>query len=361
LDGPAVVNGVFTIPLPGHDAPSPDAISAPAHRWEEFVAGPENTLLATALRPYLEGAATEYNPLVLYGPHGSGKSHLAFGLAAWWRQHFPTATVLCWSAAEFAEGFARALTDQRLEAWRGEVRGSNLLIVEDLGQLSAKRPAQQELLHTLDALADRGALVVVTARSLPTHSTVLIAALRSRLSVGLAVPLALPGPIARRAILERVTTQRGLPLSKRAVRSLAQGLGGSVPELVSAVLELELGAKLASDALDASSVEQFIRRRTSAKMPQLRDIACLTARYFGLKLSDLKSPGRQQPLVAARGVAMFLARQLTDHSLGQIGTFFGGRDHTTVLYSVGRVDKMLRRDRATRQAIADLKKGLVAS
>jgi chromosomal replication initiator protein len=368
LDGPAVVNGVFTIPLPGHasNVQSPVSnVQGMAHAWPhrlgEFIAGPENTLAATALRPYLDGTATEYNPLVLYGPHGSGKSHLAHGLAAWWHQHFPAAGVLCLHASEFAEAYASALADQRLESWRQQVRGTALLIVEDLGQLSGKRGAQQELLYALDAMTERGALVVVTARSLPTHSPVLLRALRSRLSAGLAVPLALPGTTARRAILERVTIERGLSLPKRAVRSLAEGLPVSVPELISAVLELELTAQITPGAVDPASVRQFIKERGIAKMPTLRDVALLTAKYFGLKLSDLKSPLRRQPLVAARGVAMYLARQLTDKSLEQIGAFFGGRDHTTVLYGLGRIEKMLRRDRGTRQAVAELKKLLVAS
>jgi chromosomal replication initiator protein len=104
-----------------------------------------------------------------------------------------------------------------------------------------------------------------------------------------------------------------------------------------------------------------VAARVVAKLPSLRDIACLTAKYFGLKLSDLKSPLRRQPLVTARGVAMYLARQLTDKSLEQIGAFFGGRDHTTVINGCRRTEEMLNRDRSTRQAIAELKKLLVGS
>ncbi|HEV3138403.1 MAG TPA: DnaA/Hda family protein, partial [Pirellulales bacterium] len=199
-----MVTGISTIPLPGRLVASSAELKLGVNPLWEFVAGPENSLIATALLPYLQRTATQFNPLVLYGPHGSGKSHLAHGLAAWWRQHFPAAQVELLAASEIAQAYAAALDYQRLEAWRREIRGLSLLIVEDLGQLAGKRGAQQELLHALDALTQPDALVVVTARTLPTHSSGLMSALRSRLSAGLAVPLALPGPDARRAILERM-------------------------------------------------------------------------------------------------------------------------------------------------------------
>ncbi|HEY2894818.1 MAG TPA: DnaA/Hda family protein [Pirellulales bacterium] len=328
-------------------------------RWE-FVAGPENSLAATALLPYMERTGSALNPLVLYGPHGSGKSHLAHGLLAWWQQHHPAAPVELVAASDFAQAYAASLDYQRLEAWRQQMRGLSLLIVEDLGQLVSKRPAQQELLHTFDVLMQRDALVVVTARSLPAHSPGLLAALRSRLSAGLAVPLALPGQAARRAIFERLAASRSVALPKRALHRLADGLPLSAPAMISALLELELAAQTGS-RVDTHRIRQFVAEHDREKIPALRDIACLTAKYFGLKLSDLKSPLRRQPLVAARGVAMYLARQLTRQSLQQIGTFFGGRDHTTVLHGCRRTDKLLKRDRATRQAVLDLKKILIPS
>jgi chromosomal replication initiator protein len=357
-----VVNGILTIPLPGQISNSPHEPFPAAPRLLEFVAGPENALAATAIRPYLEQAATAFNPLVLYGPHGSGKSHLAYGLAAWWSRHFPGARVCCLTAAQFAQEHVAALAAQALEAWRHRIRGLDLLIVEDIAQLGPKHGAQQELLHTLDALADRGTLVVITARTLPTHSILFLPALRSRLSAGLTVPLALPEAAARRAILERLTAQRNTSIPKRALHTLAEGLEVSVPALISAALELELALRIAPLSGDPQQqVRQVVAARAIAKMPSLRDIACLTAKYFGLKLTDLKSPSRRQPLVTARGVAMYLARQLTDKSLEQIGVFFGGRDHTTVINGCRRTEEMLNRDRSTRQAIAELKKPLVAS
>jgi chromosomal replication initiator protein len=175
------------------------------------------------------------------------------------------------------------------------------------------------------------------------------------------VPLSLPGPAARRAILEKLAAARGLSLSRRALRGLADALATSVPVLVSALLELDLKARVEGVAIDHRRVRAFLDDRESAKMPALGEIARLTARYFGFSVADLKSPNRRQPLVAGRGVAMYLARQLTRKSFEEIGAYFGGRDHTTVLHGCRRTEQLLGHDRSTRQAVNELKRLMNAS
>jgi len=185
------------------------------------------------------------------------------------------------------------------------------------------------------------------------------AALRSRLAGGLAVPLALPGPAARRTILEQLADARGLSFPKSVLQSLAGGPNVPVSALYGAIAQLKLAARdgrLGQDDL----------RRLAAEHPQpvappsLREIARAAAKYFGLKLADLKSPSRRQAVVAARGVAIYLARLQTQCTLDEIGKYFGGRDHTTILHGHRRTEKLMKRDPATRHAISELKKTLVA-
>jgi chromosomal replication initiator protein len=286
---------------------------------------------------------------------------LACGLADRWRERFPQSAVECLTAAEFARQYAAALDEGRLDTWREEIRKADLFVLEELGQLTGKQPAQLELVHTLDALLDREALFVITARTLPIHWTTLLPSLRSRLSAVLSIPLALPERGTRRAILTKLAEARRLPLSGKALDGLADGVTGGVPLLASAMLELELSARLDGEAIDTARVKRLVAERDTAAAPSLRDIARLTAKVFGLKLSDLKGPHRQRSLVAGRCVAMFLARELTSCSLGEIGEFFGGRDHTTVLHGCRRTDQLLKRDTALRQAVADVKKLLAAA
>ncbi len=350
-----MVNGVLTIPLSGIPIGSAEAGEIAAPRLPEFIAGSENSLAAAALTPFLKQDPGTFSPLILCGPHGSGKTHLARGLADWWRRHDPAAHVCEFTGAQFAQQVHDAVAGDRLPAWREAVRGTQLFVLDNLNELTSKQAAQVELLHTLDALLDAEAAIVVTARKLPGQWSILNPALRGRLSAGLTVPLVFPARATRRVILERLVALRGVRLGKRAIDSLV-GMDGSVPKLISALMELELTAGTAEESNGADRAERLVAERQRATEPSLREIANLTARYFGLKLSDLKSSARRRALVAARGVAMYLARELTSNSLGQIGRYFGGRDHTTVLYGCRRTEKLLSRDRATRQAIGELRK-----
>lgn len=354
-----MVNGVVTLPLAG---PQPNALrrsSAPEFDGAvaaEFVIGPENRLVAAAADAFFQGRSQHYSPLVIYGPSGSGKSHLAQGLARWWRTAMPGASVLVTCGSELARDLAAAHERQQLGEWRAALRSHDLLVVEDLGQLAGKGSAQQELLHVLDDLAGSEAMVVFTARSLPQQIVALLAGLRSRLSAGLSVPLALPGPDARRTILERLALARGLTLPKGILQSLSGGPSVPVPALRGAILQLELAQR--SGELDADELRRLLAERPQSRGISLRDITVATARHFGLKMADLKSPSRRQAVVAARGIAIYLARLLTPHSLEQIGTYFGGRDHTTVLHGQRRTEKLMKRDPATRHAVAEVRKTL---
>lgn len=350
-----MVHGVSSIPLPGHNFGS---LTAPG-AWRplgDFVTGPENALVAKVIRSYLDGDHGFASPLVFYGPAGSGKSHLALGLTRWWRKHHPAQRVLCLAGAEFAQAYAQAVSDDCLSAFRAQVREASLLVIDDVDQLAAKRGAQDELRHTLDALADRGALVLVTARELPSHSRALSSGLRSRLSAGLCLSLALPGPRTRRVLVKRLAEARGLAVADRTLDKLADAIHEGVPALLSAMMELDLDGQGATRSWDAGRVRKLVAQRKTAHMPSLRAIAALTAKYFGLTMAELKSPLRRQALVTARGAAMYLARDLTDKSLDEIGEFFGGRDHTTVLHAVRRTQKLMAEDRATRLAVAELKR-----
>jgi chromosomal replication initiator protein len=360
LDGPNVIDGVITIPLGGRNPGTNPGAKAAALPLGEFIAGPENRLLAYALRLCMEQPDATCSPLVLYGVNGAGKSHIVLGLIDWWSQHRPAAPARLVPAAEFAREYAAAQKQHRLEEWRRSLESLALVVIEDVGQLAGKAAAQQELLQLLDALADREALVIVTARSLPSHAPALSVALRSRLGGGLAVHVSLPGAQTRREIVQRLAQARGLQVSHRALRGLADSWAANVPMLASAVAELELASRIKGEPADARHAGQLVGRRKTAKTA-LREIATLVAKYFGLSLADLRSPKRRQPLVAGRGVAMYLARQLTDKSYQEIGAYFGGRDHTTVLHGCRRTASLVARDRVTRQAVNDLTRLLHAS
>ena len=188
----------------------------------------------------------------------------------------------------------------------------------------------------------------------PGDSPELSSTLRSRLTGGLVVPLAAAGFEARCEILRRLAHRRHLNLTAEAVELLAGEFRGTVPDLAGAVARLEMAARLQARPVNVADVRGLIRQRGQGPAPRVSDIAQVTARHFSLKLSDLRSPSRRQAVVKARGVAMYLARQMTGESLGEIGRYFGGRDHTTVLHGCRKTEGLLKSEPAIHQAVAQL-------
>lgn len=370
---PTSVNGVVSIPLSGRAFAvevGPAADQGRTFRLRQFIAGPENRLAAAAVAGLLTACVTQgpvssdvvrYTPLVLYGSPGSGKSHLALGLAQEWSRRRPHDHVVCLAAGEFAGQYADAVGTRSLDAWRQEVRGAALFVLDDLGQIAAKPAAQFELTSALDALVEAGGVVVVTLRQAPSDTKGLLPRLASRLSAGLQVPLAPPGPLARLAILQGLASERGLDLAESAARVLADSLVGSARELSGALAYLEAASAAEGVRPDSHLARQYVAGQRAAWKPSLRGIAARTARYFAFEVTQLKSPSRQRGIVMARDIAMYLARQSTGKSLAQIGSFFGGRDHTTVLYACRKTERLLGTDPDTRHAVLELRQALASS
>lgn len=323
-----------------------------------FVVGPENRLVEVAVESVLDGQPARYAPIVFCGPSGVGKSHLALGLAAAWKASFPRRPVVCTTAVDFARQLADAVETKTGDDFGTRYRQASLLVMEDLDHLAEKPAAQQELLHTLDALLDGGRRAVLTCRTAPGQQTSLSPRLRGRLAAGLTVPLAPPGPAARRTILEHLANARDIDLPKSAAQALAEGMPTAVPELRGAVLRLQMTAELAGRPIDVAMVNEHLAQRARLRAPTIDEIARATARHFSLKQSELRSSSRARAVVAARGVAMFLARTLTPCSLEQIGRYFGGRDHTTVSYGCRKTEELLESELAVRQAVLELREKL---
>lgn len=350
-----MVSGVFSIPL---DAPSaatkrasrlgPGAPS-PLH---EYLGDEENVLARLAAQTVLD-EPLRFNPLVLVGPTGVGKSHLALGLFERWKEAHHDSKAIATTGADFARAYAEAVDTDSLTDLRERFQAAHLLLIDDVQELSGKRAAQQELQYLLDVLLTEGGRVVATARQSPGEIPLFSEGLASRLSAGLCVPLAAPGRLARRAILAKLAALHEAALTEPALGILAETLTGTVPMLNHALAELDHASRHGKREIDAAAVREFLADQQDQR-PTLRSIASVVARYFHLKTADLKGPGRRTGVVQARSLAMYLARRLTAESLEQVGQHFGGRDHTTVLHACRKMGDLVETDDDTRHMVEEL-------
>lgn len=358
-----------------------------------FVAGEENRLALSAVEKFLDDAAWSAEnaaqcgaqadddaargaPLVLHGPSGTGKTHLVDGLVAEWSARLPDDVVVRLAGSEFAEQYAEAVDQDRIAEFRRRVRAADLFVLEDLARLATKPQAQWELLHALDELARRGAYVVVTLDAPPQKFETFLPGLVSRLAEGFVFALSPPSQTSRRAILAELAAERGLALDPKALDLLAADRETTVRELRGALAGLEAEAREQARreaagtlfplragepvAIDLPLVKRHLEARGGAgAVPTLKQIIEQTARHFGLRAADLKSGSRRRSVVTARDTAIYLARRLTKKSLHEIGEYFGGRDHTTVLHSCRKLETADGLDPEQIAALAVLRERLV--
>lgn len=361
------MDGVCSIPFSAHCSLDDSSRSAPEIRTQQpapkgtslrdFAAGPENAVVVEAVREVLYSSNVEYSPLVLHGPTGVGKTHLANGIAEMWRKRGSASntknTALVWNFVDFVRRHAEAIETQAIDEWNERLEQTTLLIIEDVDLPKAKEEHQEELVRILDWFASEQRQVIVTAKSSPKSLKRLSARLRSRLTSGLAVCVASPGVAARELIIQQLAEMFEIPLGPEAIESMAKRTAANYPQLRGMVLELRTSMR--GEPLDEIVLEDVIRRRSTDKTPDLKTIASITAAQHGVKLTDLRSPSRRRQVVAARGVAMLLARELTGASYHQIGAYFGGRDHTTVLHGCRQTALRCEQDELSKAALDELR------
>ena len=345
--------------------------------------GAENSLLAPPLERLLAGGelaetALLFNPLVLVGPAGSGKSHIAQGLVRRFHGHLAEDQIGYFTAADYGRELQAAQTDEQLAPWRARVRRLRLLVVEDIEHLRPRTTIQYDLRETIDRVVRVGGAVIITADREPAAIENLDRGLRDRLLAGLTVRVQRPGLAARREIIRQTAATRGVTISDEDVSKLAQREASTAAELLGRVSQYTSGS-LPCISDPPPPCGEGVLRRVPASPPslalptrgrgperggrkpdvpnlhaQLKQIIAVTARYFGVTQAALTGPSRRTSLVAARNAAVYLARRLTGASYAQIGRSLGGRDHTTIMHAQRRLAEELTADPTTQQAVDEL-------
>jgi chromosomal replication initiator protein len=313
-----------------------------------FIAGPENRLAKVAVEALLDGGAG-YSPVLFCGPSGTGKSHLAHGVAQ------ARGGVLFTSGADFARELATAIDRGEEARFRDRYRSAEVLVVDGLTQLAGRPAALAELRQTLDDAELREACVVMTSRVPPDEIKGLPPALVNRLKGGLTVPLLPPGIAAKRAVLEHFAGDRGLAISPQALQLLAESSNLSVAECRGVLVELGVsgGTEIGIDQVRRHLA--VLRGRRSANPKR---VMSAVAKFYGLKSAALQGPSRRRQVVLARAVAMYLCRSNGSMSFEALGKHFGGRDHTTALHSCRSIERRLKHDYELRGAVETLQRSL---
>jgi chromosomal replication initiator protein len=323
--------------------------------FESFVAGRGNEFAYQMSRQVASWADGHFNPVFFHGPYGYGKTHLLNAIG-WEAQRLrPDAKIVYLTAEKFTSTFVKALMDKSTAAFKDEIRSADLLLVDDVHFIGGKTSSQEELFHTLTALIGANRRIVFTADRPPAQLTEIEARLRSHLSSGLVCALDVADQTLRMGIIERKLTQLAQIKGAHAAQTprgdvlqfLAERVPGSIRELEGAVntLAASAGQRLGSLTLEeAMALLQPNLKVSVERRVTVDEIQKLTADHFGLKQADLLSERRTRSVARPRQVAMWLCKQHTTRSYPDIGRRFGGRDHTTVLHAVKKIEELLTSD-----------------
>jgi chromosomal replication initiator protein len=326
----------------------------PRYTFQSFVVGAPNRLAHAAALQVAESTGEQplkYNPLYIHARVGMGKTHLLHAIAWEMKQRNPDAKVLYLTAERFMYSFAEALQTRDAPAFKEKLRTIDLLLIDDMEFLQG-RTFQQEFCHTLNSMIDGGKQVVVAADCAPLLLESFDARMRSRLSGGLVAELAALDYNLRLRILEKRAAEKmaaspGFDIPADVLDYLATQLTENGRELEGAITRLHAAYQLTGEKVTCDAAETTIGDLIRSKEPKrvkIDDILRVVAKHYGVQRGDLLSSRRNQSIVRPRQIGMYLAKTLTARSLPEIGRRFGGRDHTTVLHAIRKIENLKQQD-----------------
>ena len=326
--------------------------------FETFVVGPSNKLAYAASMAVAEHPAQNYNPLLIYGDSGLGKTHLLYAIANVIRQNDPAAKIVYIKGDDFINEFIELIRAGRGNEFRAKYREADLLLVDDIQFVAGKEQVQNEFFHTFNTLYESGRQIVLTSDRPPSEMTLLDDRLRTRFEWGLLVDVAPPDFETRLAIVKNKAAILGMELPDKIAAYIAENVTANVRQLEGTINKIMAYKDLLGNDTDEETVTRAIQdmlRRNNEYIPSPEAILEYISKFYSLDEAVIRGQQRIRDAVQARQIAMYLIRSMTNLSLDDIGKQFDNRDHSTVLYSIQQVEKKMKKDAAFAETVKEIK------
>ena len=333
--------------------------------FDTFVVGPSNKMAYAASISVAENPAQHYNPLFIYGDSGLGKTHLLYAIANVIRRRDRSAKIAYVKGDDLTNELVRAIQagPAKTAEMKDKYRQADLLLVDDVQFIAGKKQTQEEFFHTFNALHESGRQIVLTSDRPPSEMTQLEDRLRTRFEWGLLVDVAPPDCETRLAIVKSKAAHMGLTLPEEISSYIAENVTANVRQLEGTINKINAYKELLGSDTDEETASRAIKdmlRRSNEYIPSPSAIIEYICKYYHLDEDVIRGKLRSAEVAQARQICMYLIRSMTNLSLDDIGKEFGNRDHTTVMHSIDKVEKQMKKDSAFAEAVKEIKTNITS-
>ncbi len=325
----------------------------PKYRFENFVIGPSNRFAFAAATAVAQNPARAYNPFFIYGGVGLGKTHLMQAIAHYAIENSPGIKVHYISSEQFTNELIEAIQHRSTRQFREKYRNVDILLIDDIHFIAGKESTQEEFFHTFNALYDSHKQIIISSDKHPKEISTLEERLVSRFGWGLITDIQPPDIETRIAILKKKLEHEQVKIGEEVIHFIAENIKSNIRELEGALVRVVAFSIIEKTPITLGFAKEVLKDLVKAvnKKISLGDILECVAEYYSVPISDIKAKKRSKTFLIPRQVSIYLARELTEMSLPELGMAFGGKDHTTILHSYNKIKKMLNEDGEIKKAV----------
>lgn len=326
------------------------------YTFDTFVSGPSNQFAHAASMAVAQNPATTYNPLFIYGGVGLGKTHIIHSIGNEIIKNKKNLKVCYYSSEKFTNELINSLRHGKMDDFRNKFRSIDVLLIDDIQFIAGKKSTQEEFFHTFNALYESHKQIVVTSDKFPKEIPDLEERLRSRFEWGLIADIQEPDTETKQAILKMKSEQNNIYLPEDVIYFLANSITSNVRELEGYLVRIGAYSSLTSTPINLEMAKEILKNiiTENSKEITIDKIQKIVAEHFQLKVNDLKSQKRLKSIVLPRQIAMYISRNMTNLSYPEIGEKFGGKDHSTIIHAIKKIQEKTSKDMSLKMTVDKL-------